>query len=105
MRAMCRHMTDLDQPTSQANDGRRAREVYFDGGCTICSREIAVYRRMTYDDEIFWRDISVGEEMAAPDLSRQDALTRLHVRRADGRLLSGAAAFLGLKIAQVYSDK
>ena len=53
--------------------------VYFDGDCPVCSREIAVYRRLGGADAIEWVDA---------------VLTRFHLRAEDGRLISGAAAFV-----------
>jgi predicted DCC family thiol-disulfide oxidoreductase YuxK len=71
--------------------------VYFDGACPVCSREIALYRRQVGTDGIAWVDAACGAEAElGPDLSRSQALARLHVRTADGRLVSGARAFTTL---------
>ncbi len=72
--------------------------VFFDGACPYCSREIAFYRRRRGADAIDWVDLSVlpPEDDVAPGLRVCDALTRFHVRRPDGALLSGAKAFLAL---------
>ncbi len=69
-------------------------KLYFDGACPVCSREIAVYRRQPGADAIEWVDVTRCDpaELGA-DLSREQALARLHLRQADGRLVSGAAAF------------
>jgi predicted DCC family thiol-disulfide oxidoreductase YuxK len=68
--------------------------VYYDGGCPVCSREIKFYRGRTGGDTCAWVDVTQVEDSAlGPCLSRADALARIHVRRADGKLLSGAAAF------------
>ncbi len=68
--------------------------VYFDGACPVCSREIAAYRRQAGADACAWVDVSACEPAAlGQDLSREQALARMHVRRADGTLVSGAAAF------------
>lgn len=77
-------------------DPKRAAEVYFDGGCPLCRREIAAYRSIAGDDGIRWRDVSVAGGQPAPDLTREAALARFHVRRADGVLVSGAEAFLSV---------
>lgn len=69
-------------------------EVFFDGGCPLCTREIAFYRRQDRAHRLVWTDVTGSEGEALPGgLSREAALARLHVRRADGRLVSGAAAF------------
>jgi predicted DCC family thiol-disulfide oxidoreductase YuxK len=69
-------------------------QVYYDGGCPVCSREIAFYKARPGADGFVWVDVSHAE---SPDLgsglTRDKALARMHVRRADGTLLSGAAAF------------
>jgi predicted DCC family thiol-disulfide oxidoreductase YuxK len=68
--------------------------VYYDGGCPVCRREIGFYARRT-GDGVSYCDVA-SEVCPAPDLKREDALKRFHVRLADGALVSGAAAFLAL---------
>ncbi len=75
-----------------------AAEVFFDGGCPVCSREIALYQRLSADSRIAPRfsDVAACGQDPAPDLTRDAAMARFHVRRADGVLVSGAPAFLSL---------
>lgn len=71
--------------------------VYFDGGCPVCSREIAMYQRQPGADRMNWVDVSRCEASAlGSGLSREAAMARLHLRQPDGRLVSGAAAFTGM---------
>jgi predicted DCC family thiol-disulfide oxidoreductase YuxK len=68
--------------------------VYYDGACPVCSREIGAYRRRPGAGSFDWVDVTQVDEAAlGPDLSRAAALSRMHVRRADGTLADGAAAF------------
>jgi predicted DCC family thiol-disulfide oxidoreductase YuxK len=69
--------------------------VYYDGACPVCAREIAHYRTRPGAEALAFVDVSAGGD-PAPDLSREAALARMHVRRADGTLASGAAAFATL---------
>lgn len=72
-------------------------QIYYDGACPICSREIAQYRKSEGGERLAFIDVSTcGPEALGPDLSRDAALARMHVRRADGTLASGAAAFAEL---------
>lgn len=75
-------------------DPARAAEVFFDGACPLCRAEIAAYRRMPGADGIAWRDAAAGE--APAEIGAAAALARFHVRRADGRLVSGFRAFLAV---------
>jgi predicted DCC family thiol-disulfide oxidoreductase YuxK len=68
--------------------------VYYDGSCPICSREIGFYRARPGADGFDWVNVAgAGSEVLGPGLSRDAALARMHVRRGDGTLLTGAAAF------------
>jgi predicted DCC family thiol-disulfide oxidoreductase YuxK len=81
-------MTESEAPTCT---------VYFDGGCPICRREVAHYRTSAGAERIRWIDASTAEAYAlGPELDGERALARFHVRRPDGGLVSGAAAFAAL---------
>lgn len=86
-------------PTAQpdaasASPTRPALTVYYDGACPVCSREIAVYQRQPGAEACAWVDASRCEATAlGSDLDPARALARMHVRRADGTLVQGAAAF------------
>ncbi|HQT90177.1 MAG TPA: DUF393 domain-containing protein [Acidiphilium sp.] len=68
--------------------------VYYDGGCPVCSREINFYRHRPGGESLAWVDVTQAEESAlGPGLSRAAALARIHVRRSDGKVVDGAAAF------------
>ena len=72
--------------------------VYFDGSCPLCAAEIGHYRRADGQGCLRLVDVSRPEEAPPAEVSRAQALARFHVRAADGRVLSGAAAF-----AEVWS--
>ena len=76
-------------------DGRPC--VYYDGGCPLCRAEIAAYQRAPGGESIRWVDAHGCEPAElGPGLERREALARLHVRRADGALVEGAAAFVAI---------
>ncbi|MGB5621657.1 MAG: demethoxyubiquinone hydroxylase family protein [Gammaproteobacteria bacterium] len=71
--------------------------VYYDGACPLCVREISFYRRREDVDAVRWIDVSqTGAATIAPDLTREQALARFHVRDSQGKLTSGGAAFARL---------
>lgn len=71
--------------------------LYYDGACPVCSREIAMYRAQPGADAVQWVDVTrCSAEQLGPGLTPEAAMQRLHLRRADGRLVSGAAAFTTL---------
>lgn len=69
--------------------------IYYDGACPVCAREIAHYRTREGAERLAFVDVSAGGD-PGPGLTRAAALARMHVRRADGTLASGAAAFAAL---------
>ncbi len=68
--------------------------VYFDGSCSLCSAEIGYYRRKDQDRALCFVDISETGAVAPDGITKERAMRRFHVRASDGRLLSGAAAFV-----------
>ncbi len=71
--------------------------LYFDGACPLCAREVALYRRQRGADALAWVDVSrCDAAQLGAGLQRDAAMARLHLRRADGRLVSGAEAFTTL---------
>ena len=82
--------------TLAADTGAPELTVYYDGGCPICRREIGAYRGMDGAERLGWVDVSDPDAPVGDDLDRGAALARMHVRGADGRLVSGAAAFAAM---------
>ncbi|GAA3996840.1 thiol-disulfide oxidoreductase DCC family protein [Sphingomonas humi] len=68
--------------------------VWFDGGCPLCRREIALMRRLDRRGRIEFVDVSGGDTTDCP-IDRSALLARFHAREG-GRLLSGAAAFAAM---------
>jgi predicted DCC family thiol-disulfide oxidoreductase YuxK len=74
--------------------------VFYDGGCPLCTREIAFYRRRAGAGQLIWIDLTEQPEgEVAPGLDRRAALSRFHVLDDKGRLLSGGSAFAALWLA------
>ncbi len=78
--------------------GETDLSVYYDGGCPLCRAEIDHYRRCEGADRVRFVDVGPGAAASAlgAGLDREAALRRFHVRDAQGRLVSGAAAFARL---------
>jgi predicted DCC family thiol-disulfide oxidoreductase YuxK len=67
--------------------------VWYDSSCPLCSREIALMRRLDRRGAIDFIDLS-GQDSACP-IDRAALLRRFHAREGDV-LLSGAAAFAAM---------
>ena len=68
-------------------------EVWFDGDCPLCRREIAVMRRLDRRGAIIFTDVTDGRDDCPID--RAALLARFHAREG-GVMLSGAAAFAAM---------
>lgn len=70
--------------------------VFYDGACPVCRREIGVYRDLMPMQPVDFCDVSQSSSPLPAELTREQALARFHVRHADGRVESGARAFIAL---------
>ncbi|MEM6388089.1 MAG: DUF393 domain-containing protein [Pseudomonadota bacterium] len=68
--------------------------VYYDGACPLCTAEISHYETREGADRLCFVNVAAAQSDAGPGLDRDAALKRFHVRKADGTLISGAAAFI-----------
>lgn len=67
--------------------------VWFDGACPLCTREIAVMRRLDRRRRIHFVDIA--DPTSSCPIDRASLLARFHAAE-DGQLYSGAAAFAAM---------
>ncbi len=73
--------------------------VLYDGACPLCRREIGVYQSLkpiAAAQSLIFRDVSQPDAVLPAGGLKRDYLARFHVQRDDGRVLSGAAAFVAL---------
>jgi predicted DCC family thiol-disulfide oxidoreductase YuxK len=69
-------------------------ELYFDGACPLCAREVAFLRRRDRSGRIRFTDIAApGFDASATGIARQDLMDRIHGRLADGTVVEGVEAF------------
>jgi predicted DCC family thiol-disulfide oxidoreductase YuxK len=68
--------------------------VYFDGSCPLCRAEIGYYRRKDQAGDFNFVDVSDPGAVTPEGITQQLMMERFHVRAGDGRVLSGAAAFV-----------
>jgi predicted DCC family thiol-disulfide oxidoreductase YuxK len=67
--------------------------VWYDGACPLCTREIALMRRLDKARAIAFIDLTAPQ--ATCPINPADMLARFHAEE-DGTLLSGAAAFAAM---------
>ena len=67
--------------------------VWYDGACPLCTREIALMRRLDKAKRLHFVD--ADDPGAACPVDRRLVLARLHARE-NGELFSGAAAFAAM---------
>ena len=74
-------------------------EVFYDGDCPLCMREIRMLKRRDRAGAIQFTDIAdVGFDAAAYGTTRAALMARIHGRRADGTWIEGVEVF-----RQLYS--
>jgi predicted DCC family thiol-disulfide oxidoreductase YuxK len=80
-----------------------ALEVYFDGACPLCSREVAFLRGLDRSGRLRFTDIAAeGFDAAATGLGREALMDRIHARLADGTVVEGVEVFRLLYAAVGY---
>ncbi len=67
--------------------------VFYDGQCPICSREIAVYRRLDSAGAVEWRDLHEPGALDGTGLTWDQAMQRFHCLDGEGVMRSGVDAF------------
>ncbi len=68
--------------------------VLFDGSCPLCRAEIGMYRDRDTAGALCFVDVSEPQAELPPTLDPKTAMARFHVVAGDGRIVSGAAAFI-----------
>lgn len=76
------------------NDPSFAVEVFYDGDCPLCAREIAMLRRLDGGRAIRFTDIAEpGFDATRHGRSHADLMERIHGRLPDGRWIEGVEVF------------
>lgn len=71
--------------------------VFYDGGCPVCAREMACYKRRVCDGRLSFVDISQPDFDPTPyGRTQQEFMASMHVMDARGRFFIGVEAFRAL---------
>jgi predicted DCC family thiol-disulfide oxidoreductase YuxK len=77
-----------------------AIEVFYDGGCPVCLREVRVLRRLDRRGRIQFTDIdAAGFQVPLPGPASDELMARIHARTADGAWIEGVEVFRRLYTA------
>lgn len=75
-------------------------EVFYDGACPMCAREIAMLRRLDRAGRVRFVDIAtLGFDAGAVGVSHEALMARIHGRLPDGTLIDGVEVFRRLYTA------
>ncbi len=90
----------MTTPTARVLGPGRTVEVFFDGDCPLCMREIRMLRRRDHHARIEFTDISARTFDPTPLGTDYAALmTRIHGRLPDGTWIEGVEVFRQLYAA------
>ncbi|MBU6377721.1 MAG: DUF393 domain-containing protein [Gammaproteobacteria bacterium] len=93
-------MTAETPPQHPPQSPAQCLTVLYDGACPLCRREIGVYRDLAPIERVDFVDLAdatASHPAQLPaGLTREQLLARFHVRLPDGRVESGARAFVEL---------
>ncbi len=77
-----------------ASSSKFPLQIFYDGSCRVCSREMQVYQRRESADRLQFIDISAPGFIATDhDRSLAEFTRELHVRDSAGQFYTGVAAF------------
>lgn len=69
--------------------------LFYDGGCALCRREIAHYRRLDRAGRVEWVDLrSAGRRLEGLGIDPGEAMRRIHAVDGAGRVVTGVDAFV-----------
>ena len=100
--------TQTLQPRIEDDESRELAKpdrtmMFYDGGCPLCSREVAHYRRLDAKCRIDWVDIHANPRVVdSIGVKYEEAMARLHVRDRAGKVQTGAWAFAAVWDALPY---
>ncbi len=78
-------------------------DIFYDGSCAVCSREMEAYKKNNPDDRLHFIDISADAfEAEQFGKTQSEFMAKLHVRDAEGQFATGVEAFM--LIWQAYPD-
>jgi len=82
---------DIKNSSKLGSDDRF--EVFFDGGCPLCKREIEMIRRKDKQQQIKLSDISLENFCVPPELSLDRLMRSIHGRKPTGEFVVGVEVF------------
>ncbi len=79
---------------------REEVEVFYDGECPLCVREIAMLRRLDRRDRVRFTDIAAaGFDPVAHGTTAEALMAEIHARLPDGTWITGVEVFRRLYTA------
>jgi predicted DCC family thiol-disulfide oxidoreductase YuxK len=69
-------------------------EIFYDGACPLCRREVALLLGLDRRGSIVFTDIATAEfDASSLGLTQHDLMARIHGRLPDGSLIEGVEVF------------
>lgn len=68
-------------------------EVFYDGGCPLCAREVAMLRRLDHRQALVFTDIDAPGFTPPPGRTMEELMASLHARMPDGAFIDGVEVF------------